>query len=321
MQEMHDMQYDIDAKHLSQPEDFYTAVLDATKTSGDNHYTALDTLHTLYLFEFYKIVKIGCDHSPYACIEWPGIQIPQAILSMLEEKGLMVTFYNDKREAEEHTLHFDERNLVGRGLVFDDHPDDKNDFVRYAVELRCLNPILDTTKSPLPPLKDLAEAIEALIAAGLEPDKEPRKELEKQLQTEGAVRHWFAEPKGPCIKDTMINSHLGAAGVMTPGKIHDPEGAKTYVVSFKTAAGAILAVQRHTYKIVKFRDITSERLIVDTAATIGGMQDMNKDGRRVMLIYKAHMYKEATLDPKRCSHKADEKTMRSWLQTHLRQID
>ena len=95
----------------------------------------------------------------------------------------MITFYNDKREAEEHTLHFYERNPAGRGLDFDDHPDDKTDFVRYAVELRCLNPMMDTKKSPLPPLEDISEAVGALIAVGLKPDKEPRKELEKLLQS------------------------------------------------------------------------------------------------------------------------------------------
>jgi hypothetical protein len=93
---------------------------------------------------------------------------------------------------------------------------------------------------------------------------------------------------------------------MTPGRIKDPEGAKTVVVSFKTATGAILAVHRQTYKIVSFRDINSGRLRVDTAATTGGKQDMQKQGRRVILIYKAHMYKEATLDPEKCSYKSDD---------------
>ena len=82
------------------------------------------------------------------------------------------------------------------------------------------------------------------MAAGLKPDKEPRKELEKLMKAEETARHWFAEPRDPCIRDTRINSHLGAARVMTPGRIQDPEGAKTIVVTFKTAAGAILAVQR-----------------------------------------------------------------------------
>ncbi len=60
------------------------------------------------------------------------------------------------------------------------------------MELRCLNPIMDTKKSPLPPLEDLAEAVDALMVAGLKPDKEPRKELEKLLQAKGTERHWFA---------------------------------------------------------------------------------------------------------------------------------
>jgi hypothetical protein len=48
---------------------------------------------------------------------------------------------------------------------------------------------------------------------------------------------------------------------------------------------------------------------------------MNKQGRRVILIYKAHMYTEAPLDPERCTHESDAKVRRIWLQTHLRCID
>ena len=48
---------------------------------------------------------------------------------------------------------------------------------------------------------------------------------------------------------------------------------------------------------------------------------MSKQGRRVILIYKAHMYNEASPDPEKCTHKSDEKARRSWLLTHLRQID
>ena len=48
---------------------------------------------------------------------------------------------------------------------------------------------------------------------------------------------------------------------------------------------------------------------------------MCKHGRRVILIYKAHMCSEASLDPKRCTHKLDEKDLRAWLLTHIRQVD
>jgi len=37
---------------------------------------------------------------------------------------------------------------------------------------------------------------------------------------------------------------------------------------------------------------------------------MNKQGRRVILIYKANMYTKASLDPERCTHKSDEKVKR-----------
>ena len=59
----------------------------------------------------------------------------------------MITFYNDKRESAEHTLHFYERNPSGRGLDFDDRPEDKIDFARYAAELRCLNPMMDKKRA------------------------------------------------------------------------------------------------------------------------------------------------------------------------------
>ena len=108
---------------------------------------------------------------------------------------------------------------------------------------------------------------------------------------------------------------------MTPGRIQDPEGAKTVVVSFKTAAGAILAVQRQTFKIVCFKDTDNGRLRVDTTTTIEGKQDSAKHGRRVILIYKSHMYIESSLDPERCSHKTDEKARRAWLLSHIRQIE
>ena len=67
--------------------------------------------------------------------------------------------------------------------------------------------------------------------------------------------------------DDKINTHLEAGGVMTPGRIQDPEGAKSMVISFKTTPRAILAVHRHHYKIVFFRDAINVRLKVDLDAT------------------------------------------------------
>ena len=89
-------------------------------------------------------------------MEWPGIQTPQAIINNLNEKPLKFTFSTDKGAREEHYLSFYERNPTGRGLDFTDNPDAKDDFIRYAVELHCLNPVAGTRKTPLPSLEDLA---------------------------------------------------------------------------------------------------------------------------------------------------------------------
>jgi len=97
-------------------------------------------------------------------------------------QGIQFTFFNNKREGEDHIQHFYERNPVGRGLDVDDYPEDKSDFVNYAVELRCLNPVVDTKKTPFRPLEDLAEAVTVLQHFGLQQHTKPRKELEKILQ-------------------------------------------------------------------------------------------------------------------------------------------
>ena len=57
---------------------------------------------------------------------------------------------------------------------------------------------------------------------------------------------------------------------MSLGRIQDPEGAKTVVVSFKTAAGAVAAIHKQIYKIVCFGDAAGGRLRVDAAATSRG---------------------------------------------------
>jgi hypothetical protein len=187
-------------------------------------------------------------------------------------------------------------------MDFDDAPEDKPYFTRYAVEFRCLSPLKNTKRSPLSPLEELAEAVTILTVVGLQPQKEQRKELEKVLHNAGSLRDWFPAANGPCKRDSRINTHLGAGGVMTSGRIQDPEGAKTIVISFKTAAGAILAVQRQTYKIVCFRDAASGKL--------KGKQNSALQCSRVLLIYKTYMHTESTLDPERCAFKPDA-TMRS----------
>jgi hypothetical protein len=85
----------------------------------------------------------------------------------MDKKGPRFIFFDDKRKGEDYTLHFYDRDLAGRGMDFDEYPESKSDFVRYVVELRYLNPVIDTKRTLLPPLEDLAEAVTILLAAGL----------------------------------------------------------------------------------------------------------------------------------------------------------
>ena len=45
MHELYDRLHDLDAKHVTQPEDFYTALSDATEAAREGHYADLDASH------------------------------------------------------------------------------------------------------------------------------------------------------------------------------------------------------------------------------------------------------------------------------------
>jgi hypothetical protein len=47
---------------------------------------------------------VGNANNPYACMQWPGIQIPQAIISLLDAKDLLVNFIDDNGNTEQHLI-------------------------------------------------------------------------------------------------------------------------------------------------------------------------------------------------------------------------
>ena len=66
-----------------------------------------------------------------------------------------------------------------------------------------------------------------------------------------------------------LNKHLGAEGAMSPGRVQDPEGAKTVVISYATAAGAIAAVIKRMFLITCYTEPDRGRLRVDPALAAG----------------------------------------------------
>ena len=59
---------------------------------------------------------------------------------------------------------------------------------------------------------------------------------------------------------------------------------------------------------------------MDTTATAGGKQGPIKKGLRSILIYKSHVYKEASLDPERCTFKLDKKARNTWVSNQIRNL-
>ena len=79
--------------------------------------------------------KVGGIASPYATIEWPGVQIPHALTAILQDKGINITLNINDGEHQEIPIFFFEMNPTGRGLDFDELPDQKSNFPKYAIHL------------------------------------------------------------------------------------------------------------------------------------------------------------------------------------------
>ncbi len=77
--------YILTEKNFQPPDDFIDIFINAIVAADTDNDEAItpSPSDSLYLFEFSKIVKVGGISSPYASIEWPGVQIPRAMLKVL----------------------------------------------------------------------------------------------------------------------------------------------------------------------------------------------------------------------------------------------
>ena len=87
-------------------------------------------------------------------------------------------------------------------------------------------------QTPLPQLEEIARGTTILLAAVTKTCTQQRKDLDAALRAAGTASDWFTDPDANCQKNLELNYHLGAKGVMSPRRIHDPEGAKHLVISF-----------------------------------------------------------------------------------------
>jgi len=103
--------------------------------SQNNEYVLLLRPSLLYILEYSRIYKVGDPTGPYACMEWPGIQIPQALITQLDDRSLLRPFSQEKYTYTT-SIYFCDRNPAGKELDFDSNPNQKEPFMRYSVSIQ-----------------------------------------------------------------------------------------------------------------------------------------------------------------------------------------
>jgi len=74
---------------------------------------------------------------------------------------------------------------------------------------------------------------------------------------------------------------------MSPGRVQDPEGAKTITLSYNTPAGAIAAIIKRRFLITCYTEQDTGRLRLDPALTTGTTAGA-RSGAKKILIYDSH---------------------------------
>ena len=159
------------------------------------------------------------------------------------------------------------------------------------------------------------------LATGLKLGTEPKKDIDIALRESGTYQVWFPGDRHTWARDLRLNTHLGAGGAMSTRRIQDPEGAKTIILSFKTTAGATMAISRMNIKLICFVDVLTERLRVDADAIARGKQDNSAHIRRMVLICKTNMHPVSIPNPEQCTPMVDRNARKRWLTTTMRQLD
>jgi hypothetical protein len=66
-------------------------------------------------------------------VEWPGIQIPLALITLLEDRPLICPFSDKDGNTLKSNIRFYDRTMAEKCLDFNDCPDARELFLRYSV--------------------------------------------------------------------------------------------------------------------------------------------------------------------------------------------
>jgi hypothetical protein len=111
-------------------------------------------------------------------------------------------------------------------------------------------------------------------------------DLEATLRTSCTEADWFPDNQHHCEQNFALNKHLGTEGAMSPGRLQDPEGAKTVVISYASTAGAIAGVIKRKFQITSYTKPNTGRLRVDPSLTTGITRGAHAGAKKI-LIYDA----------------------------------
>jgi hypothetical protein len=117
-----------------------------------------------------------------------------------------------------------------------------------------------------------------------------------------------------------LNKHMGAEGAMSPRRVHDPEGAKIIVLSYKTAAGALASVIKHMFVITCFTEAETGRMRLDLALTVGRATGA-QPGAKKILIYDATPHPLLDLNPAKCGPGTTPRERQQWAIHMLMQVE
>jgi hypothetical protein len=107
---------------------------------------------------------------------------------------------------------------------------------------------------------------------------------------------------------------------MSPGRVQDPEGAKTITISFNTAAGAVAAIVKRRFLITCYTEPDTDRMRLDAALTAGDPAGAKK-GVKKILIYDNFMHLLGSLDPSKCGMGITARDRTTWVVTTLKLLE
>ena len=107
---------------------------------------------------------------------------------------------------------------------------------------------------------------------------------------------------------------------MSQGRVQDPEGAKTIVLNYNTAAGAVASVIKHRFLPTCYTDENTGRLRLDEALT-SGRTAWAHQGAKKILIYDAVSHPLSELNPAKCGVGATTRDRQKWAEDMLKQVE